>query len=198
MSVHAGAGDSLAQPRPQDPARDAIAVNLRSARLSQGLSLRDLAEQTRASKALLSQIERGVANPTIDVLGRIGAVLNLSVADLIRTPLLGPEVIRHGAGAEIVRDHVIVRTLFSTSDRRRFELAEGHLPPHRASTRSAHGRGSVEYAYVTEGSVRIESHGWSVDVDRGDCVRFSSESEHSYVTGPEGASVLTLVSFSDD
>jgi len=67
---------------------DAIASNLRGARLAKGLSLRELARRIGTSKALLSQIENVQANPTIDVLERIATALNLSIGDLIRTPLL--------------------------------------------------------------------------------------------------------------
>ncbi len=178
--------------------RGAVAVNLRCARLAKGLSLRELARRTGTSKALLSQIENSQANPTIDVLDRIATALNLSIADLIRTPMLAPEVIRRGEGAEIVGEDVIIRTLFSTSDRRRFEFSEGRLPARSCSSRNAHHRGSVEYAFVVEGAVRIESQDWSVNLSRGDCIRFSSEFGHSYVTGSRPASVLTIITFADD
>lgn len=181
-----------------DPVRDAVAFNLRSARLAKGLSLRELAERTGSSKALISQIENSQANPTIDVLVRISSALNLTITDLIRTPLLVPEVIRRGEGPESVGPNVIIRTLFSTSDRRRFELAEGRLPARSTSSRNAHHRGSVEYAFVTEGTVKIESQDWSETLHRGDCIRFSSEFHHSYVTGSKPASVLTIITFADD
>ena len=177
---------------------DAIASNLRGARLAKGLSLRELARRIGTSKALLSQIENVQANPTIDVLERIATALNLSIGDLSRTPLLVAEIIRRGEGAEIVGENVTIRSLFSTSDRRRFEFSEGRLPARSCSSRNAHHRGSVEYAFVIEGAVRIEAQDWSVSLSRGDCVRFSSEFEHSYVTSSRPATVLTVITFADD
>jgi transcriptional regulator with XRE-family HTH domain len=198
MSMSASWAEARSRSASDDPVRDAVAINLRAARLSQGLSLRELAARTHSSKALLSQIENSQANPTIDVLARIASALNLSVTDLIRTPLLAPEVIRRDERVENVGNDVLVRTLFSPSDRRRFELSEGRLPARSTSSQNAHHRGSVEYAFVTDGSVRVESQEWSLRLDRGDCIRFSAEFGHSYVTGSRPASVLTILTFADD
>lgn len=186
------------QPTPQagDLARKAVAVNLRRYRLRRGRSLRELAEAGGSSKGLLSQIERGVANPSLDVLGRLATALDVSVSDLIRPVLLEPEVVRSEGAA--MGDEIEVRTLFTTFERRRMELSEAHLPARVQSARSEHGRGAVEFAYVVDGSVRVESQGWGVDLAKGDAIQFSAEQPHVYTAGPEGARVLTQVGFVDD
>ena len=51
---------------------------------------------------------------------------------------------------------------------------------------------------MLEGLVTIESQGWSVQLKRGDSVRFSAEAEHVYVTGARSARVLTLLAIADD
>lgn len=184
------------EPQPGELARDAVAENLRRYRLRRGMSMRELADLAGSSKGLLSQIERGVANPTLDVLGRLAAALDLSVSDLIRPVLLGPEVVRFEGSA--ASGEIEVRTLFTTFERRRMELSEAHLPPDVQSAKSAHGRGAVEFAYVVDGSVRVESQGWSVDLTKGDAIQFSAEHPHTYAAGPTGVVVLTQVGFVDD
>ena len=62
--------------------RRSVAHNMRKVRLARGQSLRDLATETNLSTALLSQIERAVANPTVVALTRIAAALDISFADL--------------------------------------------------------------------------------------------------------------------
>jgi len=76
--------------------RTAVAANMRRARLARGMSLRDMSAQTGLSTALLSQIEREVANPTVSTLARVGQALDLTFAELTRTELGVPEVIRRG------------------------------------------------------------------------------------------------------
>ena len=183
-------------PQPGDLARDAVAVNLRRYRLRRGMSLRELAEIGGSSKGLLSQIERGVANPTLDVLGRLASALDVSVSDLIRPVLLEPEVVRSEGVS--TSDEIEVRTLFTTFERRRMELSEAQLPPGAQSAKSEHGRGAVECAFVVDGAVRVESQGWSVDLAKGDAIQFSAEHSHTYTAGPDGARVLTQVGFVDD
>ena len=198
MSSDPGESASRVMPSPVDPIREAVAANVRRARLVHGLSLRDLALRTGTSKALLSQIERAVANPTIDVLVRVAAALDLSVSDLIRTHLDAPEVVRRGEGTPIQLEEVSIRTLFAISDRRRLDMSEGTLPPHTRSARSEHGRASLEYAYVVEGTVSVSSLDWVVELRAGDSIRFSAEAEHVYSTGRRAARVLTLVGMADD
>lgn len=74
--------------------RQNIAQNMRKARLAHGLSLRDLATQTNISTALLSQIERAVANPNVMALPRIAQALNLSFSDLTRSTGIETQIIR--------------------------------------------------------------------------------------------------------
>jgi XRE family transcriptional regulator, regulator of sulfur utilization len=178
--------------------RGALAGNLRRTRLARGHSVRELADLTGVSKALISQIERGVANPTIEVLTRLAVALDLTFAELTRTHPAGPEVIRRAENAPEMAGDTAVRSLFAAPDRRRFELAEGDLPPMTNSPKSAHGRGSTEHAYVVSGEVTVATGAWSVTLGAGDAVRFAAEHDHVYTTGELGCRVLTLISFSDD
>ncbi|MFI7109143.1 helix-turn-helix domain-containing protein [Nonomuraea sp. NPDC050227] len=175
--------------------RGALAGNLRRTRLARGFSVRELAELTGVSKALISQIERGVANPTIEVLTRLAGALELTFAELTRTRLAEPEVLRRSEGLPVTVGDTTVRGLFAAADRRRFELAEGELPPLTRSARSAHGHGSVEHAYVVSGEVTVESDTWSVRLGEGDAVRFGAEVDHVYATGERGCRMLTLISY---
>ncbi|GAB3197913.1 cupin domain-containing protein [Nocardioides hungaricus] len=182
----------------EDAAREALAGNVRRLRLSRGMSLRDLAEATGSSKALLSQIERAVANPTIGVLTRVADALGVTLHELVRSPLLAPQRVT-GDWADLDDlDDVALRTLFTSFERRRLEISEAALPTGHASSKSSHGRGSVEYAYVLDGAVTVTSRDWAIELGRGDGLRFSAEYDHVYTGGPAGARVLTVVAFADD
>ena len=47
-----------------------VAVNLKQIRLSKGMSLGEVAEQTGVSKSMLAQIEKGTAIPLLVCLGK--------------------------------------------------------------------------------------------------------------------------------
>lgn len=61
----------------------AIGSFIRSRRVERGWSLKELAERCDFSVSYLSQIERGVANPTLGSVKRIGQALEFMVGDLL-------------------------------------------------------------------------------------------------------------------
>ena len=58
-----------------------VAVNLKRIRTSKGMSLDVLSEQTGVSKSMLAQIEKGTANPSLGVLGKITSGLRIEFQD---------------------------------------------------------------------------------------------------------------------
>ncbi|WP_247837483.1 helix-turn-helix transcriptional regulator [Bradyrhizobium sp. 200] len=62
--------------------RDTLARRVRELRLSLKMSQRDLAEDAEMRQALISQIERGEANPTLDSVLRIAIALDVSFIEL--------------------------------------------------------------------------------------------------------------------
>jgi hypothetical protein len=173
--------------------RMAVATNMRRGRLARGMSLRDMATHTGLSTALLSQIEREVANPTVAALTRIAQALDLTFGDLTRPVVSEPEIVR-GRDADANGG----RMLFSMMERRRFDLSEGVLAPGQAGPFSDHGRGSIEYGYVVSGSVTLTIDEVQYALEAGDTVRFSSALPHSYQAGDATARLLTVVAYSDE
>jgi transcriptional regulator with XRE-family HTH domain len=62
---------------------EALGSLIRARRAASGLSLRDLAERTKVSNAYLSQIERGLHEPSLSVLGAIATALDVPLATLL-------------------------------------------------------------------------------------------------------------------
>lgn len=61
----------------------ALGALIRAQRSAAGLSLRDLADRTAVSNAYLSQIERGLHEPSLGVLRAIADALGLPLATLL-------------------------------------------------------------------------------------------------------------------
>ena len=62
---------------------EVLGAAIRAERMTAGLSLRDLAERTRVSNAYLSQIERGLHEPSLSVLSAIARALDVSLEALL-------------------------------------------------------------------------------------------------------------------
>ena len=79
-------------PDPWAAQRDALGAYIRSQRKLANLSLRQLAELTSLSNPYLSQIERGLHQPSVRVLKLLSGALNVSAETLLaEAGLLDPE-----------------------------------------------------------------------------------------------------------
>src|SRR4051812_2873811 len=73
---------------------------IHSQRKQAQLTLRELSERTNVSNPYLSQIERGLHEPSVRVLKAIAIALNVSVETmLVRAGLLGEDVLAGGAAS---------------------------------------------------------------------------------------------------
>jgi transcriptional regulator with XRE-family HTH domain len=70
---------------PDEPGADGaeqLGARLRALRGRRGLTLDALAERSGVSKAMLSKIERGATNPTVNIASRVARGLGVSLAEL--------------------------------------------------------------------------------------------------------------------
>ena len=79
------------------PWQEAVGEFIRSQRRLANLSLRDLAEKTNISNPYLSQLERGLHEPSVRVLKSIAQALNLSAETLLAQAGLLEEDDAHAA-----------------------------------------------------------------------------------------------------
>jgi transcriptional regulator with XRE-family HTH domain len=67
-------------------ARELVGWNVRRLRVSRDVSAETLAADAGIDRAYMSEIERGLANPTVDVLERIAAVLSVDLGEFFVRP----------------------------------------------------------------------------------------------------------------
>jgi transcriptional regulator with XRE-family HTH domain len=67
-------------------ARELVGWNIRRIRVSRGISTDTLAADANVDRVYCNRIERGVANPSIDVLEKIARVLVIEMAELFAVP----------------------------------------------------------------------------------------------------------------
>lgn len=180
-----------------DDLSTAIAGNLLAARRKQGLSLRELAARSGVSKALLSRIERGDANPSLGTLWRLVAALEMPFSELTRMTLVPSDVVRAAdtPAADTEDGSMAVRPLFDSGEPLRFEVYELTMPPDRQSRWSSHGRGTREYSIVVEGDVTVTVGADRHTLGAGDGVVFSADQDHAYETGAQPTRLVCIVAY---
>ncbi len=72
-----------------------LGAQIKARRLELGLSLRDLAGTTGLSATFLSNLERGIANPTLDSLRKVSNALNTPILHMANNTRDASPVVRH-------------------------------------------------------------------------------------------------------
>lgn len=172
-----------------------IAINLKRIRKSKKMSLDMVAEQTGVSKSMLAQIEKGDANPSIGVLGKIISGLRVDLDDLVETPRQDAYLIstKDLVPTKDVEGQYKVYTLFPIQDNGSVEIYSIEIEPGSVYESGGHGEKTREYIVVKEGQLRIESDGTSYDITRDHAFRFESDRDHLYIN--EGDTKVRFLSF---
>lgn len=174
MSLH----DPSVEPDPG--AQDPLAARIRQRRRVKGMTLRDLAGRAGVTESFLSQVERGLASPSISSLRRIAAGLDQSIASLFDGETGPGLLVRAGERRVIEYPGLMARDEFVTSS------LTGRLQVILSVIQPGGGTGDEPYAHdsdeecvlVLEGSLDL----WIGDVlyrlEAGDSITHSSRTPH--------------------
>lgn len=170
-----------------------VSENLKRIRRARNMSLDQLAEQSGVSKSMLAQIERGTANPSLGVLGKITSGLRIEFQELIQRPQIDYMRITPSALAPIkeLEGKYRVRTCLPYEDTHEIELYQIDLEPGGVYKSGAHGEKTREYLYVTQGVVTVDTRQHSEEVPTGEIFIFETDTAHVYRnTGESMASCI--------
>jgi len=160
----------------------ALGGNVRSTRIIKGLKLRDLADRAGCSESLLSKIENGRASPSVTMLHRIAASLDVTVPALFAARAAGdgmvgrsgerPSTRIDGKGSRLER---LVPTGAGHS-------LEGnlHILAPGAGSAGTLAHDGEEVGFVLTGQLELVVDGETHRLQAGDSFVFRSELPHSY------------------
>jgi transcriptional regulator with XRE-family HTH domain len=173
--------------------RAGLASNLRRLRVAHHLSLSELARTTGMSKATLSGIERGNANPTVDTLAALAGALRVSMAELLQVIPVGEmRVVRaaqnHLGSPDSVGQRILeVGELDGTA-----ELLELSLPTRHVREEGARAAGSRTQVLVLQGKLIAGPIERISELSTGDYASFPADGPHLYETTRVIARALVL------
>ncbi len=172
-----------------------ISINLKKFRKMKKLSLDAMAIETGISKSMLGQIERGEANPTITVVGKIVSGLRISFNDLIGPPKDEFYVIRRADLNPIKEIHGKFSNFayFQYEDDRDFEIYSVDIMPGGIYECSSHGERTMEYLLVSTGELALDMNEETHILKEGDAIRFSADKDHSYRNSGSGMLRIVMV-----
>lgn len=182
--------------KPEDfPA--ALPERLKSLRAERNWSLEQLAQQCDVSRSMLSQIERGQANPTLGVALRIAAAFGLTIGELIgeSAPPTTISVIRHDDAAHRYRsdDQVTIRTLSPLKLEKDVEFYELALAAGGELKSAPHFAGTREFLTVQQGRISVESSNDRVELSKGDSASYPADVTHRIINLGKSEALVFLV-----
>lgn len=158
-----------------------IGRQLRTLRTGRGLSLRALAAEAGVSATLLSQIERGVTEPSLATLRRLAGVFGESVVALFDDQDR-PSVwlSRPGTRATLAGPRGRIRYERLTPSNGQLEVLRGVLTPGEATADELWGHPSLECTVVVDGTLTVEIGADSHRVGTGEAITFDARQPHRY------------------
>lgn len=181
----------------KDSGTTALCAKLRQLRADRGWSLEALEAASDVSRSMLSQIERGRANPTLAVAVRIARAYGLTLAELVEEPSRSStiQVIRADDSAHIFRSdkRCQIRTLSPLNLEKDVEFYEVVLKPEGELRSAPHFEGTREFLTVEKGRLRIESGKDTSELGVGDSASYRADVPHALVNLGRNETVVFLV-----
>jgi len=184
-----------------------LGTNLRVLRTREGMTAKALAEKIGVSPSLISKVERGSVNPSVDVLRRIAMALHVSWADLT-------DALPRAAPAEVAKQRARGRIAVVRAGERKlmrvprsgmlfqiltpdvqgaFEFVLIELDPGEGGCQPYAHESGEESLLVLEGELVLYIEGVPYHLDKGDCLTFDATLPHMYRNEGDVKTVFTYL-----
>jgi transcriptional regulator with XRE-family HTH domain len=169
-----------------------LAGNIRKLREERGLSQQRMADLSGMPRPTWASLESGSANPTLAVLQKVAAALQVSIEELIGAPKAEVQFFRAGFGKPRRRGGGSQRQLIPEK-LPGLEIDRFELDPGGVITGVPHTPGTREYLTCESGSIELFVSGQRWLLASGDALVFRGDQKHSY-RNPAGAAVAVGIS----
>jgi transcriptional regulator with XRE-family HTH domain len=151
-------------------------------RTNKNIKLRQLAEKINLSSSLVSQIEKGHINPSLNTLRAIASALDVPLFTFFLDEFTTNDlIVKAGTGKKIMLpDKELEYTLLTPDLNGAIEMALMKLKPHSLSFHNLFAHNGEEVAYVLEGKLILYLGDKPVLLDTGDSVRIPSGIQHKW------------------
>ena len=175
-----------------DLARRLLGRAIRRRRKQLGMTLSELAMRTKLSVSLLSQVERGEVDPSLESLREIARGLNTTSFRLMEFGHSSSHYVASGTGLRLaLPDAEVEWELLSPSSEGVLQVAKANLVPGGATTAEPMAHDGEEFAIALSGDVIFEIDGERVVLHPGDSLTFDPRLPHRAVA-PDHAPAMVL------
>jgi transcriptional regulator with XRE-family HTH domain len=172
-----------------------IGKNLKNIRLQRNLTLDQLSRDSGISKSMISEIERGIRNPSITTIW--------SLANCLKKPLNyfltgvhkdGPKIYKINEKNSISGEGFTFNPLMDYDEEKKFELYFNEYDPSCVTEESVHYQGVEEFVLVARGRLTLHIEGKEYSAGEGDIFHFKGDRKHHFSNpGDEPARAFTIM-----
>ncbi|MBE5089200.1 MULTISPECIES: helix-turn-helix domain-containing protein [Bacillus cereus group] len=177
---------------------DRLGQTVLSYRKKNNMTIREFAEYAGISTSLISQIERGHANPSLNVLELIAKALNvplftLFINDIDTDSLISKKKDRKKVYRE-KNDHIVYDVLTPDFMKARIEMLMMDLNKQANTTESHYSHeDKEEIAVIMKGEVYVELEGKEYFLEEGDVVRIPPNVKHRFLNKSDESNHILFV-----
>lgn len=170
-----------------------IGYNLKKLREERRLSQGQLAEMAGVSKVVISQIEKGDSNPTINTIWKLTGALNLPYTSLLEMNTIKTEHVSKTEVAELVEEKYHIFSYYPKNSDRNFEVYEVEMEAGCNHPSIGHSTNSYEYVFLTEGKITIRVNDTEYTLKKEDAIFFDAAVPHCYINNTAQTAKMVLL-----
>jgi transcriptional regulator with XRE-family HTH domain len=149
-------------------------------RKAKGLSSRELAKLAEITPSMLSQIERGLANPSIQTLKVLAKTLNVpTFSFLLEETITKDLIVRSSKRKKMIIDNLSYE-LLSPDFTGNLATAIMKVPPNISSSENPIEHRGEEVAYILEGKIKLYLGEEEYILEAGDSVKIPANFKHKW------------------
>ncbi len=169
-----------------------IGERIRYFRQLKGVTLKKLAEDVGITSSMLSQIERDIANPSLNTLRTITSALDIPLFQIFVDNPVEAECIVHPESRKHIVENGIVYELLTPDMNTAIEFCQLKLEKGCSTWDSAMRHKGEEVALVTQGSFEVSLGGIKYIMNTGDSLRIPPLVEHVWTNVGEDTAILVF------
>ncbi|MGL4977306.1 MAG: cupin domain-containing protein [Cetobacterium sp.] len=160
-----------------------LGLKIKKFRTDQKLSLKELAEKIDSTSALLSQIEKGITNPSINTLKNLSIALNIPLYKFFLEESFKKVHIVKKNERKIIKpskDSGVSYEVLSPEPQTHMEFMILNLEPNSSSKEIEIGHTGQEVAFILKGEVILNIDGESFSLSEGDSIKIEKFVKHNW------------------
>lgn len=155
-------------------------------RKNNNLTIKDFSDMSGISTALLSQLERGVGNPSLSVLNSIADTMNTSLSSLLEEPVVLENLVRRSDTLSTIvypcRNNLEFQLLTTRSTTQSINLVRIIFHAHSETNYQPLGKTvSDDIIHIEKGSIIVQTDdGKSIQLKKGDTMRIPPDLRYKF------------------